>query len=159
MSFKSTLLVAAATLSFASPALACSHLITVEDPFARSSTAMAVSGAAFMTLINNGSEDDRLIAASSDIAKRIELHTHIESAEGVMRMVHVEEGFVIPAGGSHALARGGDHVMFMGLTKPLAQGDMISLTLTFEQAGDVMVEVPVDLIRKPKHGMKHKSSG
>jgi copper(I)-binding protein len=47
--------------------------------------------------------------------------------------------------------------MFLGLNQPLADGDIVSLTLTFETAGDVVVEVPVDLTRKPDHGkMKHK---
>jgi copper(I)-binding protein len=73
-----------------------------------------------------------------------------------MRMMEVEEGFAIPAGGSHALARGGDHVMFLGLTRSLEHGDTVTVTLTFEQAGDVEVEIPVDLERKPMHGQtKH----
>ncbi|NCX55288.1 MAG: copper chaperone PCu(A)C [Rhodobacterales bacterium] len=45
----------------------------------------------------------------------------------------------------HALKRGGDHVMFMGLTRSLEHGDKFELTLTFEHAGDVTLTVPVDL--------------
>ena len=151
MSFKSTLFAAAAALSLAVPALAGD--IMVQDPYARTSTMMSKSGAAFMVLMNHGAEDDRLIGASSDVAKRVELHTHIEDANGVMQMVEVEEGFPIPAGGMHALARGGDHVMFMGLNRTLEQGDIVTLTLTFEKAGDMTIEVPVDLERKPMGGM------
>lgn len=151
MSFKTTLLAAAAALSFAIPAFAGD--IMVQDPYARTSTMMSKSGAAFMTLMNHGAEDDRLIGASSDVAQRVELHTHIEDANGVMKMVEVKEGFPVPAGGMHALARGGDHVMFMGLNRTLAQGDIVTLTLTFEKAGDMTIEVPVDLERKPMGGM------
>lgn len=152
MSFKTTLFAAtAAVLSLAMPALAGD--IMVKDPYARTSTMMSKSGAAFMMLMNHGSEDDRLVAASSDVAQRVELHTHIEDANGVMKMVEVEEGFPVPAGGMHALARGGDHVMFMGLNRSLAQGDIVTLTLTFEKAGDMTIEVPVDLERKPAQGM------
>jgi len=151
MSFKTTLFAAAAALSLAVPAFAGD--IMVKDPYARTSTMMSKSGAAFMMLMNHGSEDDRLIGASSDVAQRVELHTHIEDANGVMQMVEVEEGFPIPAGGMHALARGGDHVMFMGLNRSLAQGDIVTLTLTFEKAGDMTIEVPVDLERKPMGGM------
>jgi len=161
MSFKSTMLAAAAALSLATTAFA-GDTIMVHDPYARSSTAKSTTGAAFMTLMNSGSEDDRLVNARSDAAKKVELHTHIEDANGVMKMVHVEEGFVIPASGSHALARGGDHVMFMGLNQPLEQGKTISLTLTFEKAGEVTVDVPVDLTRKPDEkmpGMKHNTDG
>jgi copper(I)-binding protein len=74
-------------------------------------------------------------------------------------MMHVEEGFAVPAGGMHMLARGGDHVMLMGLNQSLAHGDVVSVTLTFEQAGDVTVDIPVDLERKPDHGaMDHSGS-
>ena len=45
------------------------------------------------------------------------------------------------------LARGGDHVMLMGLTGPLKDGDSFPLTLTFEHAGNVTVDVVVDSAR------------
>ncbi|NIZ61369.1 copper-binding protein [Sedimentitalea sp. CY04] len=156
MSFKSVVIAAAASLTLAGAALADMSAIMVHDSYARSSNKMA--GAAFMAVMNSAAEDDRLIAVSSDIAKRTELHTHMETGDGVMKMMHVEEGFVIPAGETHMLKRGGDHVMFMGLNQELKQGDMISLTLTFEKAGDVVVEVPVDLERKPAEGgMDHSN--
>jgi len=73
-----------------------------------------------------------------------------------MKMRHLVEGAVIPAGGMHALERGGDHVMFMGLSAPMTQGDEISVKLMFENAGAVSITVPVDLKRAPKkHKMKH----
>ena len=68
-------------------------------------------------------------------------------------MPEVPEGFAIPAAGEHALARGGDHVMFMGLKDPLVQGETVSVTLVFEQAGEMVVEIPVDLERQDGHGM------
>lgn len=154
MSFTKPILAAVAAVTFALPAFAGS--ITVEDPYARASAMMSKSGAAFMVLKNTGTEEDRLIAAASDVADKVELHTHKEDANGVMRMLEVEEGFAIPAGGMHALARGGDHVMFLGLTRSLAHGDTVSVTLTFEKAGEMTVEIPVDLERKPMHGkMNH----
>lgn len=116
--------------------------IRIEAAFALISPA-GNSGAAFMRIDNAGAADDRLVAAESDIAMRTELHTHVEDADGVMRMIEVEEGFAIPAGGAHMLARGGDHVMFMGVTRVPDEGETIMLTLTFEQAGPVVLEVPV----------------
>lgn len=153
MSVRSLTLAALAAISLAVPAFAGS--ITVEDPYARVSARMSASGAAFMVLKNTGDEDDRLVAVASDVAERVELHTHKSDANGVMRMMQVEEGFPIPAGGEHALARGGDHVMFLGLNRSLAHGDTVTVTLTFEKAGDMVVEIPVDLERKPMHGMGH----
>ena len=145
MSFAKHLLAGAVALGFALPALAGE--IEVQDAYVRTSGAMAKSGAAFMQIANIGTQDDRLIDATSDVSMRVELHTHKASADGVMQMLHVPEGFVIPAGQTHALERGGDHIMFMGLKHALGQGDVVPVTLTFEKAGDVTVDIPVDLMR------------
>lgn len=154
MSFKTSILAAVAAAILGSAAWAAD--IMVKDPYARSATSTSVTGAAFMVLMNHTDTDDRLVSAQSDIAERVELHTHIEDENGVMKMREVEDGFALPAGGMHALKRGGDHVMFMGLKEPMKEGDTVSVTLTFEKAGDVVVEIPVDLSRKDGHGeMKH----
>ncbi len=144
MSITTTLLAAATTLCAVMPALA---EIEIRDPYARAAMPTAKAGAAFMEIANTGPDDDRLVAAASDIAAKVELHTHIANSEGVMQMVHVEDGFPIPAGQSHMLERGGDHVMFMGLTGPMNDGETVSVTLTFEKAGDITLDIPVDLGR------------
>ena len=150
MSLKTTLLAATAAVAIALPALAGE--IEILDAYARSSGAMAQSGAAFMTIRNSGDTDDRLIAVASDAAARVELHTHIEDENGVMRMREVDGGFAIPAGGDHILQRGGDHIMFMGLTGPFVQDEMVTVTLTFESSGALTVEIPVDNARMPMMG-------
>lgn len=158
MTPKSLLGTALAACLLALPAAA--QDITVTDAYARAASPVAKSGAAFMVIHNDGDTDDRLIAVRSDAAARTELHTHKDMGEGVMKMMEVEEGFPVPAGGMHALARGGDHVMLMGLAAPMAQGDVVTVTLVFEQAGEMEIEVPVDLERKPEagaHGMAHGS--
>lgn len=149
MTFK-TLMAGACALAVATPAFAD---IVIRDAYARSSGPMAKAGAAFMVIENTGGEDDRLMAASSDKAVRVELHTHKEMGDGIMKMMEVEEGFAVPAGGSHALARGGDHVMFMGLTSAMVQDELVTVTLTFEKAGEMVIEIPVDLRRMPGQGM------
>ena len=121
--------------------------IVVEDAYARVATPLAKTGAVFLVLRNDGDADDRLLDVASDAAMRVELHAHIGQGNGVMQMVHAEDGFAIPAGGDHALLRGGDHVMFMGLARPWRQGDLIPLTLIFENAGEMTLEIPVDLER------------
>lgn len=146
------LLAPAVALTLAFPAFA-DQMISIADSYARVAGPSAKSGAIFLVIENPGVADDRLVAAATEVAKRTELHTHKMTADGVMQMTEVPEGFVVPAGGSHALARGGDHIMLMGLTGPLSNGDIVDLTLTFEQAGEITVEVPVDLNRKPEHGM------
>ena len=147
-----TLPLAAAAALLAMPALACDGF-EAHDPYARASTMMSQSGAAFMVLRNHGDSDCRVVGARSDVAQRVELHTHIEDDQGVMRMVEVEGGFALPAGGEHALERGGDHVMFLGLNRPLEQGDVIALTLIFEDGAEANLDVPVDNERQPMgHG-------
>jgi len=152
MSLKSTLFAALAGLTLAAPAMA--QEIHVLDTYARSASPMAKTGAAFMMIHNAGNSADRLIAAASPAAQIVQLHTHRDEG-GVMKMIHVEDGFAIPAGETFFLERGGNHVMLMGLTGPFEQGKTIPLTLTFEQAGEIEVEVPVDLERKPEHGQGH----
>ena len=145
-------LMIAGALALAALPAAADDGIVIEDAYARSSGMMAASGAAFMTIENRTGADDRLIGAASEAAERTELHTHEEDDMGVMRMIHVEEGFALPAGETLALARGGRHVMFLGLTEPFEPGESVTLTLEFETAGEVTVEVPVDLERMPAHG-------
>jgi len=132
--------------------------IKISDAYARVSGPSAKSGAAFMIIENAAAADDRLIAATSEVAAKVELHTHTEDAAGVMQMVHVPEGFVIPAQGQHALARGGDHVMLMGLTQDLKEGDMVPATLIFEQAGRVEVEFMIDPSAGIDHSKMHHGS-
>ena len=120
------------------------------DAYARVSGASAKSGAVFLVLTNAGGTDDTLIAATTPVAERTELHTHLQDANGVMRMVEVEDGFPVPAGGSHPLARGGDHVMLMGLKAPLENGQDVALSLDFGPCGTVAAVLSVDNDRKPE---------
>jgi len=123
--------------------------IMVMDPYARAANPSAKAGAAFMMLKNDTTTDDTLVAARTDAAKRVELHTHIDKGDGVMQMTEIEGGIPLAAGAEHRLMRGGDHVMLMGLNGPLEQDAEIDVILVFENAGDVAVTIPVDNKRKP----------
>lgn len=157
MSITSKLLAVTTALMLSGAAMAEHHAkgVAIEDAYARVSSPNAKVGAIFFEIDNHGEHDDRLIDAKSDVAARVELHTHKEGDNGVMQMLHVPEGFVIEAGGHHALKRGGDHVMLMGLHKGLSDGDEVPLTLVFEKAGEIEVVVPVDLSRKGHGGHNH----
>lgn len=154
MSIKSLSLAIAVSFAFAAPAVAESKIM-IHDAYARVASKAAKAGAAFLEIHNMGDEDDRLISVASEVSARTELHTHEDQGDGVMKMIHLEEGFEIKAGETHALARGGDHVMFMGLNQPLGHGDVVNVTLTFEKAGEIALEIPVDLVRKAEHGEDH----
>jgi len=133
------------------PALANAHVV-IEDAYARVSSAMAQSGAVFMSIYNHNDFDEVLIGASSDVAQRVELHTHTMDAAGVMRMVEVEGGIAMAADETVMLERGGLHVMLLGLTRPLENGDSFSLTLEFQNSDPITIDVTVDLDRMPSHG-------
>lgn len=158
MSFTSTLRAPIAASLFAAVALPAFADIEIHDAYARSATKVAKTGAAFFEVVNTGAAD-QLIGVSSDVAPKVELHTHMDMGEGVFKMMHVEEGFSIPADGMHALMRGGDHVMFMGLVKGFEDGETVSITLHFKNAGDVPVEIAVDNARKPSEMMDHSKMG
>ncbi|MCY1127066.1 copper chaperone PCu(A)C [Frigidibacter sp. RF13] len=142
MTFLNPAALAASLALFATAALAHDG-VHIDDPYARFLPG-AKSGAAFFVIENHATVDDRLVAVTSDVAEKTELHTHKMDASGMMQMGPIEGGIAIAAGESHALERGADHVMMMMLTRVPKEGEVIHLTLTFEHAGDVTVEVPVD---------------
>jgi periplasmic copper chaperone A len=145
--------IAAAILTAASPAFA--EGIEVHDAYAISSMPGAATGAAFMIIHNHGGAPDRLLDVRSDAAARVELHTHVQNADGVMQMLHVEEGFDLPTDGEILMERGGNHIMFMGLAQPFTPGEAVSVTLEFEVAGDVTIEIPVGEPGMEGSGMDH----
>ena len=128
--------------------------IAVDDAYGRTSRPGAPTGAIFMTIVNTGETPDRLVAAASPAARVVELHTHIEE-DGVMKMRPIEGGIELAAGESRILQRGGDHVMLMGITETLDDGDVIPLVLTFEEAGEIALDVVVDNDREQGHGTAH----
>ena len=139
-------LVALTAFAFPAVALAQEAAITVADGYVRS--ANPKSGAAFMMLHNNSAADCTLTAVTTDTAEMAELHTNKDMGDGVVKMAKLEGGITIPAGADHALARGGDHVMMMGLKAPLENGQQVALALDFGACGTVEALLPVDNDRK-----------
>jgi hypothetical protein len=112
--------------------------LEITGPFARGAIDR---GAVFFTVTNMGTEDDALIAAKSPAADTVELHeTVTEGSSSMMRQV---DQIDVPAGGEAVLEPGGLHVMLLDLTGELAKGDMISITLEFENAGTAEIEAKV----------------
>ena len=124
--------------------------IVISDAYARSAGPLAKAGAAYMKIMNHSDESDRLIGVQSDIAKKTELHTHLKDENGVIRMVRIDEGIEIGSMKEHRLVRGGQHIMFMGLKEAFKTGKIIPVTLFFEIAGEVGVEIVVDQDRNEK---------
>ena len=74
----------------------------------------------------------------------------------VMQMAPVL-GIAIPSGQTVALKLGGRHVMLIGLSKPLKDGDKVSLILSFKNSGSVQVIAVVGL--PPGARSKRRSKG
>lgn len=114
----------------------------IDHPWSRATAPSAPNGGAYLTIENKGAMPDRLLAARGDVAGRIELHTH-NMVDGVMQMRPVE-AIEVPAGGKVELKPGGLHIMLLGLKAPLAKDQRFPLTLVFERAGEVAVDVVID---------------
>lgn len=114
--------------------------VDVQEPWARAALQGRTS-AAYMTIENNTAVLDRLVSATSPVARVVELHTHMMDG-GVMRMRPVQAIEVNP-GEPAVLRPGGLHIMLIDLARPLRAGETIPLTLRFEKAGEVTVTVAV----------------
>ena len=118
--------------------------IEVVSPWARATPAGAENAAAYMTLVNKGQAADRLVSASTPVAKMAQLHKTVDD-NGVMKMLPVD-GVEVHAGSQAVFKPGGYHVMLMKLAHPLEVGQSFPLTLTFEKAGAITVTVKVQKI-------------
>jgi periplasmic copper chaperone A len=140
------ILAAAALCAFGSPAHAQDYSLgdlTIDNPWAKPSLKGVPNGAAYMTITNSGEMDDTLLAATAEVSNAVELHT-MSMTDGVMRMRQLEGGVPLPAGETVKLEPGGLHVMLIGLKQPLTEGQTLPLTLTFEEAGTLEVELAIE---------------
>jgi copper(I)-binding protein len=122
--------------------------LVVAHLWARATPTGARTGAGYLTVENHGQADDRLVGVTSPAAAKAELHL-MSMDGGVMRMRPAQGGIAIAAGKSVTLAPNGYHIMLMGLNAPLKQGDKVAMTLMFEKAGKLDVELDVQAIGAP----------
>jgi copper(I)-binding protein len=115
--------------------------LTIRHPWARATAASAKAGALYLTVVNGGAEDDRLLGVSTEIAERCELH--LSEMNGTVMSMRMVPDVAVPAGGSAVFAPQGAHIMLLGLAAQLKKGAHFPATLRFAKAGDVTVEVTV----------------
>lgn len=137
-------------LAFALVATACSsddsgggcNDIDVENAWLR--LPPGENTALYFDVSNGGGTDTALVSASSDIAGMYELH-ETEMVEGKMEMKPVEgQAVPIPAGATVRFEPGSLHVMVMGLTGDLQEGDEVDFTLTFSDDCVKEITAPVE---------------
>ena len=132
---------AAQTPPPAAPATAdvSAEAVRITHAWARASVPGQKATGAFMTLTAN--TPLQLVGVASPVAGVAEVHEMARDGD-VMRMQPVQ-AIEIPAGGSVTLRPGGLHLMLVGLSAPLRVGEAVPVTLTFEHAGAITVQVPV----------------
>jgi copper(I)-binding protein len=145
---------AAITAAFIPGAFAHSYelgSLKIGHPWARAT--VAANGGAFLSVDNTGTTADRLLRASTELATTVEIHTHIKDGD-IMRMRKVD-AIDLPAGKKVTLEPGGYHIMLLGLKKKLVEGERFALTLEFEKAGKITVDVAIDKPGAGAAGHKH----
>lgn len=121
----------AAGLLFSAGVLAASaDQVSVDSPYIRLAPPSAPTTAAFMVIRNNGEQDVKVVKAANPASKVTELHTHLHE-DGVMKMRQVPN-IEIKAKGQVVLQPSGLHVMMIDLKAPLREGDVVPITLGFE---------------------------
>lgn len=116
--------------------------LTIHHPYARATAPGQPAGAAYLSIRNAASADDKLVSVAADVSAGVELH-EMKMEGSVMRMRELR-ALDLPGGKTVELKPGGLHIMLMGLKAPLKQGDKFPLKLTFEKAGEVTVTVNVE---------------
>jgi copper(I)-binding protein len=119
--------------------------LQIGQPWTRATPPSAAAGGGFLTVTNKGAAPDRLLSAKSAAAGAVQIH-EMKMEGNVMRMRELEGGLAIAPGATVTLAPGGFHLMLMGLKEPLKQGATVPLTLVFEKAGSIDVEMEIQAL-------------
>jgi copper(I)-binding protein len=127
--------------------------VTVRSAWSRATPGGSTVGVGYLDIQNTGSTPDRLTRVSSEIATRAELHESV--MDGSVAQMRPVEAIPVEANGAATLKPGGHHLMFMGLKRPLRDGDRFRATLHFERAGPIEAEFAVRGIGAAQGGPHH----
>lgn len=132
------------------------HGLMIKDVIIRATAPSAGATAGYLIIHNHTKADDRLIAVKADFARKSEIH-EMKLVGDVMKMRPLEGGIIIPAGGMALLEKGGNHLMFMGLSEQIKFEEDYQFTLVFEKAGEIVVKADtISLSGKSKSHDSHK---
>ena len=115
--------------------------LQIRHPWSRATPPGAKVAAGYLEIRNNGQQSDRLLSASTPVAKKVEMHI-TEHAGEVAKMRQLR-AFEVPARERLTLAPNGAHLMLVDLVQPLKKGERFPMTLRFERAGEVEVQFEV----------------
>lgn len=117
--------------------------LMIGHPWSRATVPGVKVGGGYLTIMNHGSQPDRLVSVQVPFAERAEIHeSSVE--DGVAKMREIEGGVAIAPGATVAFEPGGKHLMFIGLKQALTKGEKLKGELVFEKAGKVEVDFNVE---------------
>lgn len=119
--------------------------LVIDHPWTRATPKGAAVAGGYVKITNTGSTPDRLTGGSADVSRKFEVH-EMSMDGGVMKMRELKNGLEIPPGATVELKPGSYHIMMMNLSRPLAKGDTVKGSLTFEKAGKVDLEFAVEAL-------------
>lgn len=122
--------------------VATTQPVQVENVWARPGITGGNS-AVYFTIRNTTGQDETLLSAQAEVAAAVELHMSTMSADGTMSM-QPQESVPVPPNGEVNFEPAGLHVMLINLPEALSPGDQFPLTLTFQNAGEIEVQVTVN---------------
>ena len=117
--------------------------LEISRPWARAATTADKRGGGFLTIENKGNVADRLVAASTPAAEKVEIHA-IRVVGPDIKVRPLETGLFIPPRSTITLRPRGYHLLLKGLKAPFVTGAKISAVLTFEKAGPRNIEMVVE---------------
>ncbi len=120
--------------------------IFVSDAWVQAMPPSQTTTAAYMVITNNSPKEALLVSASSDIAGACEIH-QMSDMNGMMKMVMISD-LQIPGLGKVTLKPGGFHIMLINLKKPVNKGDIVPITLHFQDGSAIVVNAQA----KPEQG-------
>jgi len=116
--------------------------IYIEHSWSRPTPPGTPMGVGYLVIRNHSERDITLVSASTPRAGHVSMHETLMK-DGVMRMRQIDNGLTISAGEAVELKPNSYHLMLEKLTEPLKEGESIPLTLEFEDAGAIDVELSV----------------
>lgn len=137
------------TLLAASTLVAAAHAhqysvgnLVIGHPWSRPTASGMPTGVAYLSITNNGTKQDTLIAASTPAAARVEFHR--STVEAGMARMRPAGALVVEPNATITAEPGGLHLMLVDLKSPLVAGASIPLVLQFQTAGEITVQLKVE---------------
>jgi len=130
--------------------------ISATDAWTRETPPGVTTTAIYLTIANKSTADIKLIAATTEVSNRVELHTH--KMQGDLMKMEKIDAITIPADSKASLMPHGDHIMLFNLDVALKEGEVVTIELSFDNGQSLRVDAPVN--KQPPTAMhmhnKHK---